>query len=47
MENKKAKKRSMTMEVCQRLARNKMAMLGLAILVVLVLCAVFADVIAD
>ncbi len=47
MENKKAKKRSMTVEVCQRLARNKMAMLGLAILVVLVLCAVFADVIAD
>ena len=47
MENKKAKKRSMAMEVCQRLARNKMAMLGLAILVVLVLCAVFADVIAD
>ncbi|MCI8606482.1 MAG: ABC transporter permease [Hungatella sp.] len=37
----------MAMEVCQRLARNKMAMLGLAILVVLVLCAVFADVIAD
>ena len=32
MENKKAKKRSMTVEVCQRLARNKMAMLGLAIL---------------
>ncbi len=47
MENKKAKKRSMTMEVCQRLAKNKMAMLGLAILIVLVLCAVFADVIAD
>ena len=47
MENKKAKKRSMAMEVCQRLARNKMAMLGLAILVVLVLCAVFADAIAD
>jgi len=47
VENKKAKKRSMAMEVCQRLARNKMAMLGLAILVVLVLCAVFADVIAD
>ncbi|MCI8837312.1 MAG: ABC transporter permease [Hungatella sp.] len=47
MENKKAKKRSMTVEVCQRLARNKMAMLGLAILVVLVLCAVFADAIAD
>ncbi len=47
MENKKAKKRSMAMEVCQRLAKNKMAMLGLAILIVLVLCAVFADVIAD
>ena len=47
MEKKKAKKRSMTVEVCQRLARNKMAMLGLAILIVLILCAVFADVIAD
>lgn len=47
MENKKAKKRSMTVEICQRLARNKMAMLGLAILVVLVLCAIFADAIAD
>jgi len=47
MEEKKAKKRSMTMEVCQRLARNKMAMVGLAILMVLVLCAIFADVIAD
>lgn len=47
MEKKKAKKRSMTMEVCQRLAKNRMAMLGLAILIVLVLCAVFADVIAD
>ena len=47
MEKKKAKKRSMTMEICKRLARNKMAMLGLAILIMLVLCAIFADVIAD
>lgn len=47
MENKKTKKRSMTMEICQRLAKNRMAMLGLAILVVLILCAIFADVIAD
>lgn len=47
MEKKQTKKRSMTMEICQRLAKNKMAMLGLAILVVLILCAVFADAIAD
>lgn len=47
MENKKAKKRSMAVEVWQRLVRNKMAMLGLAILILLVLCAIFADVIAD
>ncbi len=37
----------MAVEVWQRLARNKMAMLGLAILIVLALCAIFADVIAD
>jgi len=47
MENKKAKKRSMAAEVWQRLIKNKMAMLGLAILIVLALCAIFADVIAD
>ncbi len=47
MENQRAKKRSMAVEVWQRLARNKMAMLGLAILIVLALCAIFADVIAD
>lgn len=47
MENKRAKKRSMAVEVWQRLVKNKMAMLGLAILVLLVLCAIFADVIAD
>ena len=47
MENKRAKKRSMAVEVWQRLVKNKMAMLGLAILVLLALCAIFADVIAD
>lgn len=47
MENKRAKKRSMAVEVWQRLVKNKMAMLGLAILILLALCAIFADVIAD
>ena len=47
MENKRVKKRSMAVEVWQRLVKNKMAMLGLAILVLLALCAIFADVIAD
>ena len=47
MENKRTKKRSMAVEVWQRLVKNKMAMLGLAILVLLALCAIFADVIAD
>ena len=42
MENKRAKKRSMAVEVWQRLVKNKMAMLGLAILVLLALCAIFA-----
>ena len=37
----------MAVEVWQRLVKNKMAMLGLAILVLLALCAIFADVIAD
>lgn len=41
------KKRSVAAEVWQRLCRNKMAMLGLAILIVMALGAVFADVIAD
>ena len=47
MRNEQNKKRSMTAEIWQRLVRNKMAMLGLAILVLLVLAALFADVIAD
>ncbi|MDO4328596.1 MAG: ABC transporter permease [Lachnospiraceae bacterium] len=47
MGNKKAKKRSMAAEIIQRLVRNKMAMLGLFILVLLALGAIFADVIAD
>lgn len=47
MGNKKAKKRSMTAEIVQRLVRNKMAMLGLFILLILILGAIFADVIAD
>ncbi|MBS4984990.1 ABC transporter permease [Hungatella hathewayi] len=37
----------MAAEIWQRLVRNKMAMLGLAILIILVLAAIFADVIAD
>ncbi len=41
------KKRSQWLEVWQRLKRNKMAMLGLVILSLVVLAAVFADVIAD
>lgn len=41
------KKRSQVVEVWQRLCRNKMAMLGLFILVVMALLAIFADVIAD
>lgn len=41
------KKRSMTAEIWQRLKRNKMAMAGLLILVILILTAIFADVIAD
>ena len=47
MENKKAKKRSMAAEVWQRLVKNKMAMVGLAIIILLALAAIFADVIAD
>ena len=41
------KKRGQWSEMWRRLRRNKMAMIGLGILVVLVLLAVFADVIAD
>ncbi len=41
------KKRSQAVEVWQRLCRNKMAMLGLFILVVMALMAIFADFIAD
>lgn len=44
--NKTNKKRSQWAEVWRRLKRNKMAMFGLAILIILVLSAVFADVIA-
>ncbi|MDD3251594.1 MAG: ABC transporter permease [Lachnospiraceae bacterium] len=47
MKNERNKKRSMAAEIWQRLCRNKMAMLGLAILVLLILAAIFADVIAD
>lgn len=41
------KKRSMALEIWRRLRKNKMAMLGLVILVILALTAIFADVIAD
>lgn len=41
------KKRSQWSEVWRRLKKNKTAMLGLGILIVLILLAVFADVIAD
>lgn len=47
MSKERNKKRSMSAEIWQRLVRNKMAMLGLAILLILVLSAIFADVIAD
>lgn len=47
MSKEQNKKRSISVDIWQRLCRNKMAMLGLAILVILVLAAVFADVIAD
>lgn len=45
--NNSLKKRSQIAEVWQRLKRNKMAMLGLAILLMLIFCAIFADQIAD
>ena len=41
------KKRSMALEIWRRLRKIKMAMLGLVILVMLALTAIFADVIAD
>ena len=47
MSKEQNKERSMAAEIWQRLVRNKMAMLGLAILIILVLAAIFADVIAD
>ena len=43
----KYKKRSQIADVWMRLKRNKLAMLGLVILSILVLTAIFADVIAD
>lgn len=43
----KTKKRGQWSETWRMLKRNKMAMLGLSIIVILVLLAVFADVIAD
>ncbi len=45
--NTSNKKRSQWGEVWRRLKRNKMALVGLFILVILVLLAIFADVIAD
>lgn len=54
MTNKKAeipatesKKRSQLAEIWRRLKQNKMAMFGLAIIVIIILSAVFADVIAN
>lgn len=47
MNTETTKKRSMALEIWQRLTRNKMAMLGLVILVLLALSAIFADFIAD
>ncbi len=41
------KKRNQAVEIWNRLRRNKMAMVGLVILIILVLCAIFADQIAD
>ena len=45
--NTSNKKRSQWLEVWRRLKRNKMAVLGLVILIILVLLAVFANVIAN
>ena len=41
------RKRSQWSEVWRRLRKNKMAMLGLTIIVILILLALFADIIAD
>ena len=41
------KKRSMAADVWMRLCRNKMAMIGLVILLLLVFCALFANQLAD
>lgn len=46
-ENTKNKKRSQWVEVWRRLTKNKMAILGLIILVILILAAIFADQIAN
>lgn len=45
--NKKVKKRSQWGDIWHRLKKNRMALLGLAIVVALLLTAVFADFIAD
>lgn len=48
MENKKVnKKNSQWLEIARMLSKNKMAMLGLVILIILILLAIFANVIAD
>lgn len=48
VDNKKThKKKGQMREVWGRLKKNRMAMLGLAILIILVLLSIFADVIAD
>lgn len=48
MENKKVnKKNSQWVEIARMLSKNKMAMLGLVILIILILLAIFANVIAD
>ncbi|SDZ08644.1 peptide/nickel transport system permease protein [Proteiniborus ethanoligenes] len=47
VENSRNKKRSQWREVWRRLKRNKMAMVGLTILIILILLAIFANVIAD
>ena len=45
--NTNKKKRSQWGEVWRRLRKNKMAMLGLTIIIILILLAAFADIIAD
>lgn len=46
MENSKMKKKSQWIDVWKRLKKNKAAMFGLIIIILLVLCAIFADFIA-